>query len=272
MTETSTPWLDHRLAGCIPLQLGASMKLTRTFPAFWDVLAKAGVPVSVHRVPANFPVEETSPAVVFPDMGTPDLAGAAAGVAFLWFERSELADERGWSSRAGSSYIMEAVELSRLRLDERGRGVATASSVLSGPPDGDEKATVPVAFYVDTTGADPVLAADVQGAVAIAPIGSWSAWLPVHYSLSCGIDSVSGWTRFYFISARPFAAYACPVQIDPWAPAMPVSSPSSASAQLADVIGPYYTQGFPTRTRLTKWAFSRRRSSFPNRTRSWESA
>jgi predicted AlkP superfamily phosphohydrolase/phosphomutase len=55
-----------------------------------------------------------------------------------------------------------------------------------------------------------------------------------------------GSTRFYLRSLEPeFELYASPVNIDASAPATPVSAPSDASAELAEAIGLYYTQGMP---------------------------
>ena len=59
-----------------------------------------------------------------------------------------------------------------------------------------------------------------------------------------GLVPVPGYTRFRFISAEPFEAYAVPVQFDPWAPVSPISTPDEAAGELADAIGPYFTQGF----------------------------
>ena len=87
MSTTEPVGLQISLMGYdMPLTGGAQLS-TRQFPAFWEVMSEAGVPVYVHRMPANYPMPETT-AVTFPDMGTPDLAGAASGKAFLWTESS----------------------------------------------------------------------------------------------------------------------------------------------------------------------------------------
>ena len=57
--------------------------------------------------------------------------------------------------------------------------------------------------------------------------------------------TLSGYTRFLFKSHSPFELYASPIQVDPWNQAMPVSTPEDAATDLAEAIGPYYTQGFP---------------------------
>jgi len=97
---------------------------------------------------------------------------------------------------------------------------------------------------VDNAGEEARLAVEVDGEWAVAEEGGWSNWIPVSFSM-VGPMSASGWTRFYFKSADPLEIYGVPVQIDPWNPVMPVSTPPEAAAELADAIGPYYTQGFP---------------------------
>ncbi|MBC8370385.1 MAG: alkaline phosphatase family protein, partial [Planctomycetes bacterium] len=99
-------------------------------------------------------------------------------------------------------------------------------------------------LMVDNTGDAPVLAVDIDGAYATAELGEWSNWVPIEFAMLGGMVPVPGYTRFRFISAEPFEAYAVPVQFDPWSPVSAISSPDEAAGELADVIGPYFTQGF----------------------------
>jgi predicted AlkP superfamily phosphohydrolase/phosphomutase len=56
--------------------------------------------------------------------------------------------------------------------------------------------------------------------------------------------------RFYLQEVRPdFKLYVSPLQIHPDDPAMPLSSPESWSADLHDVLGPFYTQELPEETK-----------------------
>jgi len=64
------------------------------------------------------------------------------------------------------------------------------------------------------------------------------------------IDQIehSGDSRPYQV--RPhFRLYVTPIQIDPVAPAMPISTPSGYAAEVARATGLYYTQGLPDDTK-----------------------
>ncbi len=247
----------------IPLSGGAS-RLTRAFPAFWEVMSDAGVPVYVHRMPANFPPAPTR-AVTFPDMGTPDLVGAASGKAYLWSEDV--------TPSSGESYYKRRVTVSRSqptlwKAFDRIQGPDDTLKNLAGFEHRREEALKTgdmgranqiagemararetyevVEFNVDRTAAEPQLAVKLGDAWGVAGLGGWTDWMPVEFGMLWGgMMPISGWTRFRFISAEPFEVYGAPVQIDPFAPATPVSTPDEAAADLAAAIGPYYTQGFP---------------------------
>jgi len=259
----------------LPLS-GGETKLNRNAdeagaPAFWEVLDEAGVPAMVYRMPANFPVEPTG-AVTFPDMGTPDLSGASSGKAFLW----SADPERG--PKDADFYRIEKVEVRGLR-----ENVEVISTTVTGPPNtlvnvdeltsaaeaareaGDvgeaarltaeaheaQSTSMPVKLYVDLSGDQPRLGVhtgDIEHFAdgwGLAGLGEWTGWVPVSFDMIPGLVAITGWQRYYFKSWEPLEVYASPVQIDPFAPAMPVSTPDEAALGLAEAIGPYYTQGFP---------------------------
>lgn len=270
--QNSIAWTEpvgaelHLFGYKLPLS-GGEQHLTRAVPAFWEVLAEAGVPVAVYRIPANYPPAETE-AVTFPDMGTPDLSGAASGRAFLW------TDDPGQAARDAAFYSVLKVNpvpspahpaLTKYYTEIYGpdntlrdfSGLEDALAAAEAAGDGAEAAALrselarerrtsaPLTAHVTTAAGRPQLAVELGGEWGIAELGGWTRWMPVEFELVPHLVSVSGWTRFLFRSAQPFALYGAPVQIDPWAPAMPVSTPEEASARLADAIGAYYTQGFP---------------------------
>ncbi|MDP6963555.1 MAG: alkaline phosphatase family protein, partial [Planctomycetota bacterium] len=264
MVETDEVGMQMTLFGYdLPLT-GGDSRSTRKYPAFWEVMSEQGVPVYVHRMPASYPLTE-SKAVVFPDMGTPDLVGALSGVAYLFTESEEQ------TTRQSDSYRVE-----RIKIKRRNPNLWKGSSRIYGPADtmvnvddlraeqeaaeatGDfaqankvakkiereQEVFTPINLMVDNSGDEPILAVDIDGEYATADLGEWSNWVPISFSMLGGIVPVPGYTRFRFISAEPFEAYAVPVQFDPWSPISPISTPDTAAADLADAIGPYFTQGF----------------------------
>lgn len=264
MSESDPVGFELPLFGYkIPLTGGAS-RLTRAFPAFWEVMSEAGVPVYVHRMPANFPPAPTT-AVTFPDMGTPDLVGAASGKAYLWSESVTPAKS--------DSYVKQRVSVQRANpklwkvfdkvdgpddtlvnvdgLEEEraaafARGDGTAGNQLAAEIARERATQEEVTFFVDRTGAEPQLSVRLGDAWGVAGLGGWTDWMPVEFGMLWGgIVPISGWTRFKFVGAEPFEVYGAPIQIDPYAPVTPVSTPDEAAAELADAIGPYFTQGFP---------------------------
>lgn len=265
MVEIEPVDMDVTLFGYdIPLK-GGAVNSSLKFPPFWDVLAKQGVPTYVHRMPASFPLIETE-AVVYPDMGTPDLAGAASGVSYLWTEEA-------WQgkSQVGESYRVEVIEMNRrrddlwikwskmygpaetiLNVDDLRAQIAEATEAgemekanqLTAEIGRKQEVSVPVALMVDNTGDAPQLAVQIEDQYATAELGEWSNWVKVEFSVLGGLMPITGYTKFRFLSAQPFKAYALPVQFDPYAPADTISMPPEASIDLANAIGPYIVQGF----------------------------
>jgi predicted AlkP superfamily phosphohydrolase/phosphomutase len=219
----------------IPLPIGDSGGSNRTGESFWVTLRKRGVPADVWRMPINFPVE-ASQGWSFPGMMTPAL-DSAYGECSFWTTSSERAIE---------------VEYHKLQQVSEFHGVIDLS--LKGPmhlykvkedADGAEhpvQETAPIKVYVDRESeAAAIVVGDSR--VVLRP-GQWSTFVTVDFPmLPMGVESVSGIVRFYLRGIDPFELYCSPVNVDPQAPLNPVSEPADASAELADAIGLYYTQG-----------------------------
>ncbi|MGH9334605.1 MAG: alkaline phosphatase family protein, partial [Vicinamibacteria bacterium] len=79
--------------------------------------------------------------------------------------------------------------------------------------------------------------------------GEWSGWVPVEFPM-IPTQSLNGMVRFYLRSVRPdFELYASPIQIDPMAPALPISTGEDYATELAKATGRFYTQGMPEDTK-----------------------
>jgi predicted AlkP superfamily phosphohydrolase/phosphomutase len=73
------------------------------------------------------------------------------------------------------------------------------------------------------------------------------------------MQSVRGMSRFYLKRITPdLEVYVAPINLDPMAPAMPVSAPDDYAAELAAATGRFYTQGMPEDTKgLREGVFTR---------------
>jgi hypothetical protein len=78
--------------------------------------------------------------------------------------------------------------------------------------------------------------------------GEWSHWVTVEFNYF-GPAAVSGIVRVYLLSAYPrVQLYVSPINIDPRAPVVPLSSPAGYAGDMADRFGLYHTIGMPEET------------------------
>jgi hypothetical protein len=76
----------------------------------------------------------------------------------------------------------------------------------------------------------------------------WSDWQTVEFELM-PLQTLTTTARFYLKRVRPeLGLYVSPLNLDPLAPALPISNPPSYAAELAKATGRYYTQGMPENT------------------------
>jgi predicted AlkP superfamily phosphohydrolase/phosphomutase len=97
---------------------------------------------------------------------------------------------------------------------------------------------------------EPVARVSFQNQQFVLKEGEWSEWVPVEFQLMPFIGNVKGICRFFLKQAHPrFQLYVSPINIDPENPALPISTPSSYSRDLAKEIGEYHTQGIAEDTK-----------------------
>jgi predicted AlkP superfamily phosphohydrolase/phosphomutase len=225
----------------IPLSSGEAV-LLRDGKAFWEVLAENDIPTTIFRIPANFPPVETE-ARTFAGMGTPDMLGTYGTFSFF----TEDPPENSGDVSGGRIYPVE----------RQGNRV---TSQLVGPANSLRKDQPPVTvdFTVWMDPEQPAAKIVVQDEQILLREGEWSDWVPVDFELLPYLASVSGICRFYLKQVRPtFQLYVTPINIDPAAPALPLSTPASYSAELARAAGRFYTQGISEDTKaLTAGVFT----------------
>jgi predicted AlkP superfamily phosphohydrolase/phosphomutase len=196
----------------------------RSGQPFWQLLAEKGIPADIWRMPCNFPVE-TSLGLSFSDMFTPAI-DSAYGEATLFttdpFARGQI---------RSSKVVDDLIEVG---------GVIRTNMLGPDKADGT-RSKAPLTIYLDDQKQGAVLDTGLKRLPL--RVGQWSSFAEFSFKLDWK-TSISGVARFYLRSLEPrFELYASPVNIDPRAPATPVSQPETASADLADQIGTYYTQG-----------------------------
>ena len=197
----------------------------RTGTAFWTWLGEQGVPADVYRMPINFPVEEGD-GLSFPGMMTPAIDSSYGEFTFY--------------STSPPPVVSEKV----IQVSERGDQIRGA--FLLGPTHplkpSDGRGKIPLEIYLDHDANAAVIDTGTK-ALVLEP-GEWSGFVPVTFDFGIAGGTMGGIVRFYLRSISPeFELYASPINVDPYAPPAPVSYPDDASAELADAIGYYYTQG-----------------------------
>ena len=221
----------------IPLGGGTAEDL-RHGKAFWEILDEHGVPNYVYRIPANFP-PIVAKGKTLSGMGTPDLRGTYGTFTFYTDDPT---------AAVGA---LEGGEI--VQVEVKNNRVATN---LIGPDNSFRRNSPPSAepFTVDVDPLEPVARIAVQDQQFVLKEGEWSGWVPVEFQLvpvlGNLIGDVKGICRFYLKQTHPrFQLYVSPINIDPENPALPISTPSGYSRDLAKQIGEFHTQGIAEDTK-----------------------
>ena len=223
----------HLGSWLVPLGSGSAEQL-RKGKAFWQILDQHGVPNTIFRIPANFPPAPAKGRTLS-GMGTPDLRGTYGTFTFYTDDATATP-----GAVEGGQVIPVQVENSRVIAN------------LIGPDNTFKKGSPPSteSFEADVDPLEPAAKIAVQGQEFILREGEWSDWVRVQFQLIPFFGNVQGMCRFYLKQTHPrFELYVSPINIDPAAPALPISTPSSYSKLLSDEAGEYYTQGIAEDTK-----------------------
>ncbi len=225
----------------IPLSSGEVVQHRRGDP-FWPLLTEAGVPASILRMPANFPPMGEGTRSLS-GMGTPDMHGTQGTFTFF-------TDDPGREAGPVSGGRIVQVPAFRHHTELEIEGPVNSFR--------KEQPATSAVLTVHRDPEEPVVRFDLEDRSFILEEGEWSGWLRASFPLIGPLQSVSGIFRVFLRQARPrFELYVTPVNIDPTSPALPISMPPSYSAELADAIGLFYTQGMAEDTSaLRKGALS----------------
>lgn len=200
--------------------------------AFWEYLSDQGIPVTIVRIPANYPPSEAGREIA--GMGTPDLRGTQGTFAYYTDDPTE-------TSHEVSGGLIRKVEL---------RGGHTELSV-EGPPNTlrRDRAYATVQLIADVDPDRPYVRLQLGSAASIIREGEWSDWLPVDFPLLPHMISARGMFRVFAKQLHPrFELYVSPVNVDPGEPALPISTPGSYARAVAASAGRWSTLGIPEDT------------------------
>jgi predicted AlkP superfamily phosphohydrolase/phosphomutase len=217
----------------IPLA-GGEVELLRKGKAFWQTLEENGVETTIMRMPANFPPSGTATRELS-GMGTPDILGTYGTFSFYTTDPDEFS---GRQVSGGHIYAVSVED-------------NAVHSSLYGPDNPfrveKEKVSADFAFYLDPE--MPFGKLVVGDEECLLAVGEWTEWVPVRFDL-VPTQSLDGIARFYLKEMRPeFKLYVSPINMDPFNPALPISTPPSFAAELAKATGRFYTQGMPEDTK-----------------------
>ena len=215
----------------LPLS-GGEVTLLRQGKAFWQYLEEYDIPATVFKIPSNYPPAPSKQRTIS-GMGTPDILGTYGIFNFYTTTAAEVQKDIG-GGRIHNVYII-------------GNQV---EAKLPGPINSFKKdrpeTFVNFKVYIDPV--HPVVKISLPGEEFILQEGEWSGWKRVEFPL-IPTQSVSGICMFYLKQVRPdFKLYVSPVNIDPANPALPITTPSSYSKELAEKFGPFFTKGLPADT------------------------
>ncbi len=204
--------------------------------AFWQTLADRGIPVTVMRMPTNYPPLEAGRALS--GMGTPDLRGTLGTFAFYTDDPEEI-------SRSVAGGRIVKVNLAGERAVLR----------VEGPPNSLRKdhAYSAVDLMVDVDPANSVGRFQVGDDTVVIRQGEWSGWMMADFPLIPHLASARGMFRVFAKQLHPrFEVYVSAVNVDPESPALPVAAPASFGSDIARETGRYYTLGIPEDTSVLR--------------------
>jgi predicted AlkP superfamily phosphohydrolase/phosphomutase len=215
----------------LPLS-GAKVMSLRRGTAFWQTLSGRGIPVTVIRMPANYPPLKVGRALA--GMGTPDLRGTLGTFSFYTDDPEELT-----RTVAGGRIVKVDVENGHVLLP------------LQGPPNSlrRDQSYSTINLTVDVDPAKPVARVTGGDGAIVIQQGEWSDWITSGFPLIPNVSSVHGMFRVFARQLQPrFQLYVSAVNVDPESPALPVAEPASWGSLISRESGRYYTLGTPEDT------------------------
>jgi len=232
---------------------GATPKLLRRGNSFWEPLGNKGVPTSIFYLPSNYPPQQAQnkgTLHAISGMGTPDLLGSYGEFTFFTTDNTR---------KAGLISGGRVVHLTST--DHRFKSQLVGPDNFLHKPDASgfpPPMTLPIELTRDPT--KPIVKIELAGTVALLMEKEWSHWVPIAFdtgipgsTFMAGAGASTharGMVRLYVKSVHPhLQVYCSPINIDPKAPAVPISTPNEFAPEEARELGRFHTLGIPEDTK-----------------------
>jgi predicted AlkP superfamily phosphohydrolase/phosphomutase len=206
------------------------VEMRRKSQTFWKILGERSIGCTILRVPITFPPEKFDGRLLSA-MCTPDLRGTQGSFSQFTTRLEQPTFESGshYPLRREGDYLHGSLE-------------GPANEFV---PDAGAMA-VPFRIHART------LTLDICGVAHRLRPGKYSPWIRLAFRAAPGF-TVRGIARFLVTETAPaLSLYVTPVQIDPEAPALPISHPGYYGAYLAKLLGSFATVGMAEDT----WALN----------------
>jgi predicted AlkP superfamily phosphohydrolase/phosphomutase len=217
----------------LPLSRPA-VEMRRKSESFWKILGEHSIGSTILRVPITFPPEDFNGRLLSA-MCTPDLRGTQGSFTFFSTrpERPETEGGCRCALRRTGDYLEGSLEGPDNELLEGGGTLA-----------------LPFRLEASASGDSAILR--IAGESLPLKLGEYSPWFRLAFEAVPGIR-IRGIARFLLTETAPeVSLYVTPIQIDPEAPALPISHPAYYSAYLAKLLGSFATVGMAEDT----WALN----------------
>jgi predicted AlkP superfamily phosphohydrolase/phosphomutase len=211
-----------------------TVEMLRKSQTFWKILGEHSIGSAILRVPITFPPEEFNGRLLSA-MCTPDLRGTQGSFTLFSTRLDRPTYESGARCplRRSANYLEGSLEGPVNELVEGQGALALPFRIV--PDAGGESVTLAIA-----------------GREQRLRLGEYSPWIRLAFSAAPGVK-VHGIARFLVTEMAPeISLYVTPIEIDPEAPALPISHPSYYSAYLAKLLGSFATVGMAEDT----WALN----------------
>jgi predicted AlkP superfamily phosphohydrolase/phosphomutase len=206
------------------------VEMRRKSQTFWNILGERSIGSTILRVPITFPPEKFDGRLLSA-MCTPDLRGTQGSFSQFSTRLERPAFESGarYPLRRAGEYLNGSLEGPENDLEPDSGAVA-----------------IPFRIHASR------LTLEIGGAAHRLQPGVYSPWIGLSFRAAPGV-TVRGIARFLVTETAPeFTLYVTPVQMDPEAPALPISHPGYYAAYLAKLLGTFATVGMAEDT----WALN----------------